>query len=77
MFGFIFVSIFLFLLLPFNGFRGEVAIFYKSIPDGVYEIEIPLSPRFGGTYSINPAQAFMMYNPDNQGNTAIKVVEVE
>ncbi|MCB0582523.1 MAG: hypothetical protein KDD10_24810, partial [Phaeodactylibacter sp.] len=57
-------------------FRHKTAIFCEALAPGIYEFAIALEPRFSGRYTLNPAQASLMYYPAFFGREEVKVVEI-
>jgi TonB-dependent SusC/RagA subfamily outer membrane receptor len=57
--------------------KEKVAIFYRQLPQGSYDITIPLAARFEGTYSLNPARVEQMYFPTLMGREGLKKVIIQ
>lgn len=57
-------------------FRHKTAIFCEALAPGVYEFAVALEPRFSGRYTLNPAQASLMYYPAFFGREEVKLVEI-
>lgn len=57
-------------------FKDKTSIYCQRLPKGVHYFEIDVQARFKGAFKLNPASASMMYFPDEQGNTAVKRVEI-
>ncbi len=57
-------------------FKDKTSIYCGRLPKGVYYFEIDVQARFKGAFRLSPASAAMMYFPDEQGNTAVKRVEI-
>ncbi len=58
-------------------FKHETAIFIQDMKEGEYTFEIELTPRYAGTYSVNPAKIELMYYPTFYANTELKKVKIE
>jgi len=56
--------------------KNKVNIFCRKLKEGNYTFSIKLMPRYGGTYSLNPAKAEMMYFPVFYGREAMKKVKI-
>ena len=56
--------------------KNKVNIFCRKLKEGNYTFSVKLMPRYGGTYSLNPAKAEMMYFPVFYGREAIKKVKI-
>jgi hypothetical protein len=57
-------------------FKQETNIYCQHLPKGNYSYEISLVPRFGGTFTLNPAKVELMYFPVFNANNGIKKVYV-
>jgi uncharacterized protein YfaS (alpha-2-macroglobulin family) len=57
-------------------FKNKVSIFCSGLSKGTYHFEIPLMPRFTGTFKLNPAKAGLMYFPVFYGRDGMKYVEI-
>jgi len=57
-------------------FENKTSIFCEKLTKGTYTFEVELTPRYTGTYTLNPAKAELMYFPIFYGNNEIKVVEI-
>ena len=57
-------------------FKQETNIYCQHLPKGNYTYEISLVPRFGGTFTLNPAKVELMYFPVFNANNGIKKVYV-
>lgn len=57
-------------------FRHKTAVFCETLAPGIYEFTVSLEPRFSGRYTLNPAQASLMYYPAFFGREEVKVVEI-
>ncbi len=57
--------------------RHKTAIFCETLEPGEYEFTINLEPRFSGRYTLNPAQASLMYYPAFFGREQVKVVQIQ
>lgn len=57
-------------------FKDKTSIYCNRLPKGVHYFEIDVQARFKGAFRLSPASAAMMYFPDEQGNTAVKRVEI-
>lgn len=53
-------------------FKEKVVIFCEHLPEGKYQFNVSLLPRFAGKYHINPAQVSLMYFPVINANTELK-----
>ena len=58
-------------------FKNETNIFCEKLRTGRYTFEINLTPRFSGTYTLNPAKAELMYFPTFNANNEIKKVSIK
>ena len=58
-------------------YRHKVSIFCEKLPEGTYTFSVTLIPRYGGTYTLNPATAEQMYFPIFYGNETLKKVAIE
>jgi len=58
-------------------YRDRVAIFFEVLKAGTYEFEIPLMPRYSGSYTLNPAKAELMYFPTIYGREGSKRIVIE
>jgi uncharacterized protein YfaS (alpha-2-macroglobulin family) len=56
-------------------FKDRVSVFYESLSNGKYRIEIPLQVRFEGNVNLNPAKMEMMYFPTFYGRNTIKQIQ--
>ncbi|RYD99981.1 MAG: hypothetical protein EOP54_01870 [Sphingobacteriales bacterium] len=57
-------------------FKDKTSIYCNTLPEGVHYFEIDVQARFKGAFRLSPASAAMMYFPDEQGNTAVKRIEI-
>lgn len=57
-------------------FKDKTSIYCQRLSKGVHYFEIEVQARFKGAFRLSPASAAMMYFPDEQGNTAVKRVEI-
>lgn len=58
-------------------FKEKTVIFCEKLPEGDYEYNIELLPRYTGRYNMNPAKVEMMYFPVINANNDMKKVEIE
>lgn len=56
--------------------KDKVMLFYETLSKGRHDISIPLQPRYGGSYSLNPAKASLMYFPTFYGSNEIKKIQI-
>jgi uncharacterized protein YfaS (alpha-2-macroglobulin family) len=59
-----------------ESFRDRVCLYFRSMPMREYSFEIPLLPRFGGSYVLNSTRAEQMYMPLLDGYNGIRRVTV-
>lgn len=57
-------------------FKDKTSIYCNTLPKGIHYFEIEVQARFKGSFQLSPASASMMYFPDEQGNTAVKRIEI-
>ena len=57
--------------------REKVSIFCEVLPEGRYEFEVELLPRYSGKYTLNPAKTELMYFPMFYGRNVKRLVEVD
>ncbi len=57
-------------------FENKTSIFCEKLTKGTYIFEVELTPRYTGTYTLNPVKAELMYFPVFYGNNEIKTVEI-
>ncbi len=57
-------------------FKNKTAIFCTRMPQGNYTFDILLTPRYTGSYVLNPAKAELMYFPVFYGRAGMKKVEI-
>ncbi|MCX2742666.1 carboxypeptidase-like regulatory domain-containing protein [Mangrovivirga sp. M17] len=58
-------------------FKNEATIFCQRLPEGTFTYEIKLTPRFSGSYSLNPAKIELMYFPTFNANEKLKSIVIE
>ncbi|TCO07688.1 carboxypeptidase-like regulatory domain-containing protein [Natronoflexus pectinivorans] len=58
-------------------FRNETAVFFRTLKQGEYTLEVKLVPRFTGRYNLNPAKIELMYFPTFNGNNEIKPIIIK
>lgn len=58
-------------------FKNETTIFCDYLPKGEHIFEISLTPRYSGTYTLNPAKVELMYFPTFNANNEIKTIEIK
>lgn len=58
-------------------FKERTVIFCESLPEGEYEFNIQLLPRYTGRYILNPAKVEMMYFPVINANNDMRKVQIE
>jgi hypothetical protein len=58
-------------------FKEKTVIFCEKLPEGVYQYEIQLLPRYSGSYTLNPAKVEMMYFPVINANNDMGKVEIK
>lgn len=58
-------------------FKNKVSIFCRKLKQGKYQFAVKLMPRYGGTYTLNPAKAEMMYFPVFYGREDMRKVSIE
>jgi len=58
-------------------FKNETAIFCDYLPEGEHTFVIDLTPRYSGSYTINPARIELMYFPVVNANNSLKVIKIE
>jgi hypothetical protein len=58
-------------------FKNKVSIFCRKLKQGKYTYSVELTPRYGGSYHVNPAKAEMMYFPVFYGREGMKMFEIE
>ncbi len=57
-------------------FKNKTTIFCQRLPQGKHVFQIHLEPRFKGSYTLNPAQAELMYFPTFSGRNETKKIRV-
>ncbi|MDX1903039.1 MAG: alpha-2-macroglobulin family protein [Thermonemataceae bacterium] len=57
--------------------KHKVSIFLEKIKSGKNIFELKLLPKYKGIYTLNPAQAEMMYHPTINGREKIKTIEIK
>ncbi|MGJ3235237.1 carboxypeptidase-like regulatory domain-containing protein [Marivirga sp.] len=57
-------------------FKNKTTIFLEDLPKGEHTYEIKLTPRYSGTYTLNPAKIELMYFPTFDANNEIKKVMI-
>lgn len=57
-------------------FKEKVSIFCRKLKQGKYEFTVNLLPRYSGKYTLNPANAEMMYFPVFYGREGMKKVVI-
>lgn len=57
-------------------FRDKVSIFCRSLSKGEHVFTVKLLPRFTGIYSLNPAEAKLMYYPTFFGHNDVRSVAI-
>lgn len=57
-------------------YRDRVNIYFDRVSAGKHEIKIKLNERYPGRYTVNPAQAKLIYFPVFNGNGKMQVVEL-
>ncbi|MCD8079873.1 MAG: carboxypeptidase-like regulatory domain-containing protein [Bacteroides sp.] len=57
-------------------YKEKTVIFCEKMPAGTYHFEIPLLPRFEGSYQMNPAKAELMYLPVIYDNNDIRTIVI-
>ncbi|MCG9880545.1 MAG: carboxypeptidase regulatory-like domain-containing protein [Bacteroidia bacterium] len=50
--------------------KDRIILFYRKFKAGNYQFNIPLEPRFAGSFTVLPVQIENMYNPTITGNAA-------
>ncbi len=58
-------------------FKHKTTIFCERLKAGEYSFEIILTPRYTGTYTMNPAQVELMYFPTFQANNKLKKLSIQ
>ena len=58
-------------------YKNKVLLFAESLSKGSHQFEIELEPRYGGTYTLNPAKAELMYYPIFYGRNEMKSIEIK
>lgn len=58
-------------------FKQKTSIFCQQLRKGKYEFIIHLLPRYNGLYTLNPAQAQLMYFPVFYGRNEVKKVRIQ
>ncbi len=58
-------------------FKNETAIFCENLSEGSYTFEINLTPRYTGTYTLNPAKIELMYFPTYGSNNELKKIRIK
>jgi uncharacterized protein YfaS (alpha-2-macroglobulin family) len=53
-------------------FKNKVVIFAEHLDKGDHQFIVELEPRYGGTFSLNPAKVSLMYFPIFYGRNEIK-----
>ncbi|MGL4631747.1 MAG: hypothetical protein ACRCVT_11125, partial [Leadbetterella sp.] len=51
--------------------------YFEHLGVGVYDLNIKLTPRFKGTYTLNPAKVELMYFPTFYGRESLKQVNIK
>ncbi len=57
--------------------KDRVFIFANRLYKGTYKFSIPLTARYKGTYTLNPAKVELMYFPVFYGNNKLKTVIIK
>ena len=58
-------------------FKNKVVIFTEHMDKGDHQFSIELEPRYGGSFSLNPAKVSLMYFPIFYGRNEIKNVLIK
>jgi len=58
-------------------FKDKCCIFFHRLKAGSHQVEIELTPRYAGKYTINPAKVEMMYFPTFMGRNEIKSIQLK
>ncbi|GAA4101455.1 alpha-2-macroglobulin family protein [Mucilaginibacter panaciglaebae] len=58
-------------------FKNKVSIFCRKLTAGKYKYSVELTPRYGGSYHVNPAKAEMMYFPTFYGREGMKMFDIK
>lgn len=58
-------------------FNHETIIYLQHLPQGKYNFDIKLMPRFSGSYTLNPAKAELMYFPVFNANNELKTIRIK
>lgn len=58
-------------------FKNYVSIFCEALPEGTYDFDIALIPKFSGTYTLNPAQIKLMYFESINANTTSQIIKIK
>ena len=56
--------------------RSHAYIFFQHLPKGQHTLSFKLAVRYGGVYTLNPAQIELMYFPAEYANETMKKVKV-
>ena len=56
--------------------KDKVQIFIENLTIGKHEFSVPLQARFEGVFTVNPAEAQMMYFPVFSGNDGLKMLAI-
>jgi TonB-dependent SusC/RagA subfamily outer membrane receptor len=63
--------------MHYEYFKNKTEIFAEHITKGKHRFEIELESRYKGSYTLNPAQALLMYFPTFSGNNALTKVAIK
>ncbi len=58
-------------------YKNRVMVYCRQLPQGKYDFDIELLPRYTGNYILNPAKVELMYFPTFNANTESKKVEIK
>lgn len=58
-------------------FKNKTTIFLEYLPKGEHTYEINLTPRYSGTYTLNPSKIELMYFPTFDANNEITKVMIK
>ncbi len=58
-------------------YKEKTVVYYRTMSQGVYNLSIPLLPRFPGSYTVNPAKVELMYFPVVSSNNDMERVELD
>lgn len=58
-------------------FKEKCCIFFHRLKAGTRVVEIELTPRYAGKYTLNPAKAELMYFPTFMGRNEIKSIQLK